>query len=69
MTPWRRTVETHHRVPRKHDDPQPSRDPDLARCAAALEQIARILDEAIGVFLDSRFPHGRPLDRWGRRGA
>jgi hypothetical protein len=30
--------------------------------------LRRLLDSAIGVFLNSKFPYGRPVDRW-RRGA
>lgn len=36
--------------------------------AIRIEQTAlrRLLDEAIGVFLNARFPYGQPTDRWRR---
>jgi hypothetical protein len=45
------------------------RDDELARIAAALERLERRLDDFFGAYLDAKFPFGRPVDRWRRRGA
>jgi hypothetical protein len=49
---------------------------ELARIAAAVERIERRLecqdrrlDEFFRVYLNARFPYGKPTDRWGRYGA
>lgn len=51
--------------------PPPSNPPisgaDLARLERRLAKLERLLDEGIGVFLNSKFPYGRPTDRWARR--
>ncbi len=33
----------------------------------ALVKLTEVLDAFAGVFLNTRFPHGKPTDRWGRR--
>jgi hypothetical protein len=32
-------------------------------------ELRRLLDHFFGVFLNAKFPYGRPVDRWWRRGA
>ena len=48
--------------------PRPTHDDrgDLRRIAAALEHIAKLLDEFAGVFINARF-QGRGSDRWAKR--
>lgn len=42
------------------------RDEHLARIAAALERLCRILDEFAGAYLNARF-RGKGSDRWAKR--
>ena len=37
------------------------------RLITTVEQLVRRFDEFARVYLDAKFPHGRALDRWGRR--
>ena len=39
----------------------------LAAILAALQRLERRFDEFAKVYLDARFPHGKPTDRWGRQ--
>ena len=32
-----------------------------------IAELKKLFDEFARVFLDARFPYGRPTDRWGRR--
>jgi hypothetical protein len=48
---------------------QPDDDNELERIARSLERLEQRFDEFARAFLNARFPHGRPVDRWGRRGA
>jgi hypothetical protein len=54
----------HHKCPpgERIDD----RDENLARIAAALEKLVRIVDSGIGAYLNARFS-GKGDDRWARR--
>jgi|tagenome__1003787_1003787.scaffolds.fasta_scaffold15879414_2 hypothetical protein len=59
-----------HRITDSSDDGE--RDGELiqlTRIAARLERLERRLDEFFTVFLNARFPYGKPTDRWRRRGA
>jgi hypothetical protein len=51
---------------------QPTRDDLVLRELRALRQeqaaLRRLFDEFAGAFLNARFPYGRPVDRWARRG-
>jgi hypothetical protein len=38
-----------------------------ARIEARLDRLERLLNEAIGAYLNARFPYGRATDRWARR--
>jgi hypothetical protein len=44
----------------KYEDP-------AVRLERRLARIERMLDEFFGAFLNAKFPHGQPTDRWGRR--
>jgi hypothetical protein len=52
------------------NQPPPENDRELIAEIRALrrEQAAlrRLLDQFFGVYLDSRFPYGKPIDRWRR---
>jgi hypothetical protein len=39
----------------------------LERLIRAIERLDRRLDQFFGVFLNARFPCGKPTDRWARR--
>jgi hypothetical protein len=39
----------------------------LDRIAEQGERLETRLDEFFKTYLDARFPHGKPTDRWGRR--
>jgi hypothetical protein len=38
----------------------------LTRIADALERLIRLWDERVAAELNSKYPHGRPTDRWRR---
>lgn len=38
----------------------------LDRIMRALERPERRFDEFAGAYLNAKFPHGRPVDRWRR---
>ena len=61
------------RIPPQYDDGK-RRDAALARLEATLSRLEsavvrldRRLDDFCDVYLNSKFPYGRPADRWGRR--
>jgi hypothetical protein len=54
------------RITNNRNDGKP--DPELARIRASLERLESRFDEFCRVYLDARFPFGKPVDRW-RRGA
>ena len=38
----------------------------LQRIEHRLERLERVFDEAFRLYLETRFPHGQPVDRWAR---
>jgi hypothetical protein len=47
--------------------PATPEDQQLARIEASLKRLERLFDEFAGVFLNAKFPYGKPTDRWARR--
>lgn len=52
----------------KAPEPEPTA-AQLRKIAASLERLERRFDEFARVYLNARFPYGKPEDRWRRRGA
>ena len=40
---------------------------ELRRIRLELIALRKLFDHFAGTFLNSRFPFGKPVDRWGRR--
>jgi hypothetical protein len=40
---------------------------ELRRIRLAIERLDQHFDEFAGVFLNAKFPYGKPTDRWARR--
>jgi hypothetical protein len=48
--------------------PKPSTDHELmAEIRDSIERLNDRFDEFARVFLNAKFPHGKPVDRWARR--
>ena len=59
-----------HRIPNPPTPPDPNELTEaLQRVVIALARLERRLDEFADVYLNARFPYGKPTDRWRRRGA
>jgi hypothetical protein len=42
-------------------------DPEqVERLITALEQLSKRFDEFCGIYLNAKFPYGKPIDRWRR---
>jgi hypothetical protein len=44
----------------------PTTDEQLERLIAALARLERTLDAFADAYLNGKFPHGKPVDRWRR---
>ena len=55
----------------RHQQPRPIGAADLLEELQAMRQeqraLRKVLDEFCAVYLRSRFPYGKPTDRWARR--
>ena len=40
---------------------------EMRAIRAELKALRRLLEEFAGTYLNARFPHGKPTDRWWRR--
>jgi hypothetical protein len=38
----------------------------ILRLERRVARLERLLDEAVGTFLNAKFPYGKPIDRWRR---
>ena len=54
-----------HKLSRTHADSNTLE--ELRQIRAELAALRRLFDHFAGIFLNARFPYGKPVDRWSRR--
>jgi hypothetical protein len=57
----------HHHTPQRPDDSRGQALAELRAINDKLGAIYELLDQFISVFLNAKFPYGKPTDQWERR--